>query len=126
MPDPDPQPVYAASDGVDLEDLARAPHDGWEGDLESEIFLEPEYEEPVRLAPARPEAARADSLSPDRARIVRPMPDPRPAPSGRDYEREWDAERVVPFPGRRDSGLEPRLGKHHPLDKPTFMRKRMD
>jgi hypothetical protein len=108
----------------------------------SSVRTEPPRSEPVRSEPLRSERVRSVPFGsePVRAepfgsgpglqetvRIVRPVADHRPravTPASRELERESD--RVIPFPGRRDNSLEPRLGKHHPLDKPTFMRKRMD
>jgi cell division protein FtsZ len=153
LPISEPEPAYAGvGDDLDLDDLTRPSRDGWERDLEAEIFLGPELAEPCRAAPGRAESGHAEpvraELGPSQPfrgesfgteafrsepglqeviRIARPVADHRPraaAPANREPERESD--RVIPFPGRRDSGLEPRLGKHHPLDKPTFMRKRMD
>jgi cell division protein FtsZ len=153
LPLTEPEPVYAGVDAdLDLDDLTRPAREGWERDLESEMFLAPERPEPgraepVRLDPGRSELTRPEPYRPEvmgpeplRSEAFRGEPSPRetvrpgrPAVDhrprsmsqvGREMERESD--RVIPFPGRRDSSLEPRLGKHHPLDKPTFMRKRMD
>ena len=148
LPISEPEPVHAGiGDDLDLEDLTRPSREGWERDIEAEIFLAPErtelgHAEPVYAKPLRPEPFGSEPLRtvpfraetsgsgqglPEAGRIARPAADHRPragSPGGREPERESD--RVIPFPGRRDSSLEPRLGKHHPLDKPTFMRKRMD
>jgi cell division protein FtsZ len=144
----EPEPVHAGIGGdLDLDDLTRPSREGWERDIEAEIFLAPEptelghakpvhakparsesfVSEPFRTVPFRTEPVGSESGLQETGRIARPAADHRPrtgVPGGRDPERESD--RVIPFPGRRDNSLEPRLGKHHPLDKPTFMRKRMD
>jgi cell division protein FtsZ len=144
----EPEPVYAGvGDDPDLDDLTRPSREGWERDLEAEIFLAPERTEPGHAEPVHAKTVRSEPVravlfgsepfrsepfrsEPDLQETVRlayPVSDHRPravAPAGRELERASD--RVIPFPGRRENSLEPRLGKHHPLDKPTFMRKRMD
>jgi hypothetical protein len=122
LPIPKPEPARAGvGDDSDLDALTRPSRDGWERDLEAEIFFVPDRTDPSRVEPGRHETAQA----------ARPVLEYRPrAATGAnpdlERDRERDSDHVIPFPGRRHSGLEPRLGKHHPLDKPTFMRKKMD
>lgn len=135
LPVIEPEPVHAGVGDdldIDLDALTRPSRGGWERDLEAEVFLTPERTGPPRPEPVRAEAVRPESSRPGRsepASFARTVPDHRPratGPLGREPERERESDRVIPFPGRRDGGLEPRLGKHHPLDRPAFMRKRMD
>jgi cell division protein FtsZ len=146
LPVLEPEPAYAGAVDdldLDLDALTRPSRDGWERDHETEIFLPPERPAPARAGVGRAEAGRpawpepasiARGSSDQRPRGLGPVGGPVGGPvvgpagghAGRDLERERESDRVIPFPGRRESGLEPRLGKHHPLDRPAFMRKKMD